>query len=87
MGHLLTIEYGDELLSGLGMSPKQFGEEARFLLAVKLFELGRITSGQAALLCGMSRVEFLVSLPKVGVPASNLHPEDADVELEFGRHG
>ncbi|EYF02572.1 UPF0175 family protein [Chondromyces apiculatus] len=57
MAHTLTIEYGDELLLGLGLSPSEFASEAKLLLAAKLYELGRLTSGQAAALCGKSRVD------------------------------
>ncbi len=83
MNHQLVIEYTDDVLAGLGLSAEEFTEEARLLLAAKLYELGRLTSGQAAKLCGMQRVEFLMSLPRVGVPVSNLQPEDADTELRF----
>jgi hypothetical protein len=37
----------------------------------------------AAELCGMSRVAFLMSLPRVGVSLSNLQPEDALDEVAF----
>lgn len=87
MQRTLTIQYGDDLLAGMGLSPTEFTEEARFLLAAKLYELGRATSGQAAELCNKSRVDFLLSLQRVGVPVSNLRPEDADAELEFARNG
>jgi len=33
MTRTLTIQYGDELLLGLGLSPSEFTTEARFLLA------------------------------------------------------
>ena len=39
-----------------------FARELRPLAAVKLYELGRLSSGRAAELAGMSRVEFLLSL-------------------------
>ena len=87
MAHSLTIEYEDDILWGLSLSPKQFCEEAKFLLAAKLYELGRLTSGQAARFCGRGRVEFLLSLRRIGVPTSNLRPEDADADIEFSRNG
>ena len=87
MSHKLTLEYGDDILLSLGLSAQEFSEEARLLLAAKLYELGRLTSGQAARLCGKGRVEFLMSLSRLGVPACNLRPEDADAELGFGRSG
>jgi predicted nucleic acid-binding protein len=69
------------------MSDEQFSEEAKFLLAAKLYEIGKLTSGQAARLCGKERVAFLLSLPRVGVPVSNLRPEDAQAEIDFARNG
>ena len=42
---------------------------ARMAAAVKLFEMGRLTSGQAAQLAGIPRVTFLLSCPQWGVPA------------------
>ena len=83
MHHHLTIEYGDDVLLSTGLTRNEFDEEARFLLAAKLYELGRLSSGQAAKLCGRGRVDFLLSLPRVGVSISNLRPEDADAEVRF----
>ena len=85
MQHQVSIEYGDDILFSTGLSQDEFAEEVRFLLAAKLYELGRLSSGQAAKLCGKGRVEFLLSLPRAGVPISNLRAEDADAEIEFGR--
>jgi hypothetical protein len=87
MAYTLTIEYGDDVLFSVGLSREEFAAEARFLLAAKLYELGKLTSGQAAALCGKGRVDFLLSLPRVGVSISNLRPEDAEVEIEFIRNG
>jgi len=83
----LNIEYGDDVLAAAAMPKDEFDAEAKFLLAAKLYELGRLSSGQAAGLCGKGRVDFLFSLPRIGVSMSNLRPEDADVELGFLRGG
>jgi hypothetical protein len=48
---------------------------------------GRLSSGQAAKLCGKGRVDFLLSLPRIGVAISNLQPEDIESEVEFIRRG
>jgi predicted HTH domain antitoxin len=83
MQNSLTIKYTDELLFALGISDKQFSEDAKFLLAAKLYELGRISSAQAARLAEKSRVEFLFSLSQIGVPLNNLKTEDLENELNF----
>jgi predicted HTH domain antitoxin len=44
-----------------------FARELRTLAAVKLYELGRLSSGRAAELAAMTRVEFLLSLDRYKV--------------------
>lgn len=87
MTHTLQISYDDSVLLESHLGRDEFEREARFLLAAKLFELGRLSSGKAADLCGMGRVEFLSSLQRVGVSMSNLRPDDAADELAFAERG
>ena len=83
MSQQLTIDYEDDLLAALGLSPRDFAREAKFLLATKLYELGKVSSGHAAKFCGMGRAVFLRALPRSGVPASNLTTDDLADELRF----
>ncbi len=76
----LTIEYPDDLLLALGVRAEQFEQEARLMLAAKLFELGRLSSGKAARVADMDRVTFLLSLNRVGVAMLDL--DDAEMEDE-----
>ncbi|MEW6750899.1 MAG: UPF0175 family protein [Candidatus Latescibacterota bacterium] len=55
------------------------------LLAAKLHQLGKLTSGQAGRLCGKGPVDFLLALPRVGVSRVNLGAEDAEVEADILR--
>ena len=81
----ITIDCSDELLVVLGSTKEQFEREARFFLAAKFYELGRISSGKAAKLAGMERVEFLLTLPRIGVPISNLTVEDVEDDFRHAR--
>jgi predicted HTH domain antitoxin len=87
MSNTLTIEYNDDLLLNLSVSPEQFAAEAKFLLAAKLYELGRLTSGQAAQLAGQERVEFLFALRNINIPMSNLCSDELENELKFALNG
>jgi hypothetical protein len=42
-----------------GKSRAELEQRSKFLLALKYFELGEITSGQAAQMAGMGRLAFL----------------------------
>lgn len=80
----MTVLMIDLPLDGLPSPAERgdhFPEEARFLLALKLFEQGRISSGRAGRLCGMGRVEFLLAASRAGVPVVDLGDEDLTQEF------
>lgn len=63
----VQIEIPEETLISLNTDAGRFAEELRVLAAVKLFEMGRLSSGRAAQLAGMSRVAFLTNLERYQV--------------------
>ena len=64
----MQIDYPDSLPDLLQTTRPEFEAEARMAMAVKLFELKRLSSGLAARMAGDSRVEFLMNLHRYGVP-------------------
>ena len=60
--NVLTIPYTDELLFAVNETSEEFERTARFLLALKLYELGKISSGQASKIADMRRSDFILSL-------------------------
>lgn len=56
--------------------------EARLFLAIKLFELGRLSCGQAAELAGYSKRAFVEILGKHGVPVFAQPASELDSDLE-----
>ena len=85
MKRTLTIDYSDEVLLALGYSPRQFSEEAKVLVAVKLYELGRLSSGAAARLADIPKPLFLMKLADYGVDAFQLTEEDIRQDLASAR--
>ena len=81
----MTIEYGDDVLLALGLSPEQFSEEAKLLVAVKLYELGRLSSGAAARLAGIPKPLFLTKLADYGVDTFRLTEEELRQDLASAR--
>jgi predicted HTH domain antitoxin len=80
--HSLPIPHFDDLAVASGRSPAELERELRLLLAVKLFEVKRVSTGQAADIAGLSRFAFLDELAKLGVAAIDFDPGEA--EQEFG---
>jgi predicted HTH domain antitoxin len=58
--------------------------DARYLLAIKLFETGRLSLGQAAELSGYSYRAFLEVLRQNKIPVVNYPASDLDKELARG---
>lgn len=87
MSHVLEIHYDDDVLLQTSLRREEFEREAPILLAGKLYEMGRLSSGRAAKLCGMERAEFLMGLPRIGIAMSNLQAEDVDDDIRFAQRG
>jgi predicted HTH domain antitoxin len=68
----LTIPHPETFPDALGHTREQFEQEAKWAMAVKLFELKRLSSGMAAAIVGVDRVAFLLKLGDYGVPLIDL---------------
>jgi predicted HTH domain antitoxin len=77
----IQIDFPESVLVSSGQSREAFVREAKYYLALKLFELGRISSGQAAEACEMPRVDFLLLAGRAGVPIADLEDEELDREF------
>ena len=65
-----------KLLVTSGRSAEELEREFRLVLAVKLYELGRISLGQAAELAGRTKAEFMFELAPLGVSILNYGIDD-----------
>jgi predicted HTH domain antitoxin len=78
----MKIDYPEILPDALQKSRDQFEYEAKMAMAIKLFEMQRLSSGLAASLVGLDRVTFLLQLHQYGAAMLDLADEEllADVE-------
>jgi predicted HTH domain antitoxin len=72
----LNIEYPQNLPDILQTTKKDFEKEAKMAMAVKLFEMKRLSSGMAAKLVGLERVSFLLELHRFNVPMIDLEEDE-----------
>jgi predicted HTH domain antitoxin len=77
---LLALKLSEEEM----VSPPGMAETLRLAAAVKLFELGRLSSGAAAHLAGLPRVVFLARLADYGVDTFTLTAEELQQETRLG---
>ena len=72
----IHVQVPSSLPDALQCTPEAFAQEAKMAMAVKLYEMKRLSSGMAATLAGVSRVAFLMQLHRYGVAVIDLSPED-----------
>jgi predicted HTH domain antitoxin len=80
--HTLSLSYADDLLITSGKSPQELEKELKFLLAVKLFELHRLSLGKAAEFCSMNKTQFMFELGRLEIPVINLDNDQIADELK-----
>ena len=78
----LAVTYPDNFELAVSTTSAEFEAQVRLMAALKMFELGKLSSGKAAELAGMSRVEFFKMCGRYRVSIFNYSPEDLESELQ-----
>jgi predicted HTH domain antitoxin len=67
----ITVDIPDDTLEALKESPETAGNTLRMAAAAKLYEMGRLSTGAAAQLAGVSRTVFLTRLADEPIRKTN----------------
>ncbi len=78
---VIQVDLPESVLVSTGQSREEFVQDAKYFVALKLFELGRVSSGRAAEICGIPRLEFLLRAGRAGVPVADLDADEMDREF------
>jgi hypothetical protein len=64
----VIVHLPESVMGRHGESEEVLSRESQFLLALKLFELGRLSAKEAAAMCGINVVDFLLFAEKAVHP-------------------
>ena len=78
----VTLFIPDEILLALNATPEALASRIRFAAAVKLYEMGQLSSGAAAQLAGVPKPYFLSRLADYGVNTFDLSEEELIHDIE-----
>jgi predicted HTH domain antitoxin len=78
----VTLEYPEDLEFAVSTTQEELRAQILLMAALKMFELGKLSSGKAAALAGMSRVAFLEQCGLYGVSIFNYSLEELEAELQ-----
>lgn len=67
--------------SSVELTKGEFEQQVRLMAALKMFELGKLSSGLAARLAGMSRIDFLDVCSQYEIPVTDASDEELAAEV------
>lgn len=79
----LIVSVPDAHLAALNVPPDKAAGELRILAAVKLYEMGRLSTGAAAEFAGVPKPVFLQRLGDYGVPVFDMTEEELKWETRL----
>jgi predicted HTH domain antitoxin len=77
----MRVDYPEDLAQAIQLTPEETAAQILLMAALKMFELGKLSSGKAAELAGLSRVEFLEACGRYRVSPFNYPADELEGEL------
>jgi predicted HTH domain antitoxin len=77
----ITVELPEQVEQALNRTPGEMARDVKLYAALMLYQLGKLSSGMAAQMAGLSRVEFLYLCGEYGISVFQYTTEELDAEL------
>jgi len=81
MMQTVSIQLPETVFSALRKDPQELAKEMRIVAAVKWYEMGEVSQGEAAEIAGLTRLEFINILSRYHVSPFQYTPEEIAEEL------
>ena len=78
----LTIKYPSEFERAVHLTKDELEDHIRLMAALKMFELGKISSGKAAEFAGMTRTGFFEACNRYKVNIFNYPEQEVEEEIK-----
>ncbi|MEI7423285.1 MAG: UPF0175 family protein [Prolixibacteraceae bacterium] len=72
----ISIDFPSDILLALNENETELKKDIKISLAIRLYQLKKLTIGKAAQLSGLSRYDFETLLAEHEIPISNLSLDD-----------
>ena len=82
---MTTLQLDDELVAAMRLTEEPIDRLAQEAIVLELYRRGTISSGKAARLLGMDRLEFIQYSGQLGLPFFDTTDEEWEAELRVIR--
>ena len=79
----ITVDLPEQVQHALNRTPHEMGRDVKLYAALMLYQLGKLSSGMAAQMAGISRVDFLYLCGEYGISVFQYTPEELEAELSL----
>lgn len=76
MERLISVTYPESLANSLKLADREFEKEIKTISLIKLYELGKISSGTASKILGVNRVDFIEKIGEYQVSIFDFYDEN-----------
>ena len=78
---MIAVDLPEEVQQALNRTQGEIGRDVKLYAALMLYQLGKLSSGMAAQMAGIPRVEFLQLFGEYGISVFQYTPEELEAEL------